>query len=77
VSHNFEMLKVGSSEPDPVVVRRFETLCRMLREQNDVLQVVGFRELDEAHEVPVVPAPTTRFVSTARRMAEQAMRRLG
>src|SRR5439155_3769979 len=30
LSHNFEMLKPGTSEPDTIVVRRFESLCAYL-----------------------------------------------
>ena len=30
VSHNFEMLKPGRSDPDNTVVRRFERLCQLL-----------------------------------------------
>ena len=27
-AHNFEMLRAGTSRPDPIVVARFEALCR-------------------------------------------------
>ena len=35
LSHNFEMLKQAGSEPDAIVVRRFEALCRHLAENRD------------------------------------------
>ncbi len=35
LAHNFEMLKVGKSVPDPFVVRRFGKLCSYLRENAD------------------------------------------
>ena len=39
LSHNFEMLRQGSSEPDGIVVRRFERLCRFLASRRDEFTV--------------------------------------
>ena len=39
VSHNFEMLKPGSSRPDPIVVSRFERLCAFLASEPSMFQV--------------------------------------
>ena len=36
VSHNFEMLKPGTNDPDWIVVRRFEALCALLAEHKDI-----------------------------------------
>ncbi len=73
VSHNFEMLKPGSSEPDWFVVRRFEALCRFLAENADRFQVGPFGEhaaTAAAESRPQVPA-----WATAGRLAEQLVRR--
>lgn len=74
VSHNFELLRPGSSEPDWTVVRRFEQLCRYLRERDDLFDVGPF-------PVPTVPAsvppPSLQlgFLPTAVRIVEQGLRR--
>lgn len=74
VSHNFEMLKPGRSEPDAIVVRRFEGLCRFLGEQRHRFSTgpypaLGGPEADERR-------PTTGLWSTVQRHAEQAYRRI-
>lgn len=73
VSHNFDMLKPGSSEPDWFVVRRFEALCEFLAKHRPRFQVGPFsagagRAARESR--PQVPA-----WATARRWAEQVARR--
>ena len=45
VSHNFEMLKPGGSNPSWVVVRRFEQLCAYLAEHRADYPVTGYRPL--------------------------------
>ncbi|MBK9685528.1 MAG: hypothetical protein IPO59_20395 [Betaproteobacteria bacterium] len=60
VSHNFDMLRSGSTAPDWTVVRRFEALCRFLAERKDLCM----SSLSD-HPLP-----------TARRWAEQALRRV-
>ena len=75
VSHNFEMLKPDRNVPDAVVVRRFEKLCALLAAQPDRFRVGPY---------PAVPSqgraetrPRARWPSTARRLAEQMLRRMG
>ncbi len=76
VSHNFEMLKPGSSEPDPVVVRRFESLCGHLSEHRNRLPTCRFLP-------PVDPAATCKprartrvsLGATAARHVQQLWRR--
>lgn len=76
VSHNFEMLKPGRSDPDFVVVRRFEQLCRFLAENKDAMPVSGFAPLTT---VPGSSAkyrsPRTGMLPTVWRLAEQLARR--
>lgn len=88
VSHNFEMLKPGRSEPDWVVVRRFEQLCAWLEAQRGRLQVaplplpgllplgasVGVARLGSAAQEH---RPSVPWWSTTRRHVEQLRRRLG
>ena len=74
VSHNFEMLKPGSSKPDWVVVRRFEALCRFLGEQPDRFRVGPFFAVEAS--APGESRPQVGPWPTARRLAEQFVRRL-
>ncbi|MFM9916860.1 MAG: hypothetical protein ACKVOX_13695, partial [Rhizobacter sp.] len=75
VSHNFEMLRPGSSSPDWTVVRRFERLCAMLADRRDLFQVGPF-PVDQTHVVPVpCPRVTVTSWATLLRHVEQARRR--
>jgi len=73
VSHNFEMLKPGSSEPDWFVVRRFEALCRFLGQRREDLHVGPF--IDCVPAPALESRPQVQPWSTARRVAEQLVRR--
>lgn len=78
VSHNFELLKPGSSDPDPVVVRRFERLCAFLQAEQDGLPTQVYRPLG----VQAAPAGgqtgvRASLAATGLRYAEQLFRRLG
>ena len=82
VSHNFEMLKPGSVDPDWYVVRRFEALCAFLSSRPDLFEVGPFSmpPLDRAAPAEAVvadPRPCAPAWATARRLAEQVVRRLG
>lgn len=73
VSHNFEMLKPGRSEPDPFVVRRFDGLCRHLARHRERFQVESFPETAAAED------PAGEFATpawpTLLRLGAQAARR--
>jgi len=76
VSHNFEMLKPGSVEPDWTVVRRFEGLCAWLAERRDQYEVGPLpagRSDDDASSRYPLHAPA---LATLRRHVEQLRRRL-
>ena len=76
VSHNFEMLKPGSSQPDWVVVRRFEQLCAFLAANRDLFQV-GPYPLTPQEPLPQDEArPSVDFLPTLSRVAAQIRRRL-
>jgi hypothetical protein len=77
VSHNFEMLRPGSSEPAWIVVRRFEQLCAYLAAHRDTLPVGGYAPAQlRQTTVNAVPKPSTRLVSTLRRHVEQLLCRI-
>lgn len=75
VSHNFEMLRPGSSIPDWIVVRRFNSLCRFLSEHGKELPVCSFG-VRPAPTVQSCVLPSARFSSTIFRHVEQFSRRL-
>lgn len=75
VSHNFEMLKPLSSEPDWIVVRRFNQLCSFLALHSDDFKVSTFANTGHvAHRPTGLPVVTTG--ATLARLAEQLWRRL-
>lgn len=78
VSHNFELLKGGSSNPDWIVVKRFEGLCAFLARHPDRFQVRGFAPdmVLAPTPQPNTPAPRASWPATAMRYAEQIRRRL-
>jgi len=75
VSHNFEMLKPGSSHPDRIVVARFERLCRFLAEHRSQFEVGVYGPLASASNVAVEPRPVASLPTTAWRYVEQIARR--
>lgn len=74
VSHNFEMLKPGRSEPDPFVARRFERLCSFLGKNTDRLQTVNFTPI-ESDACAKSVRPSASLLSTGIRYGEQLARR--
>lgn len=79
VSHNFEMLKPGSTQPQPIVVRRFEKLCRFLAERSDLFRVGPYPLAGTSAAVPAPHPvqPAARPAGTAWRHLEQLACRLG
>jgi hypothetical protein len=75
-SHNFEMLRRGSSEADPFVVRRFEKLCAFLDKERETYPTVGFRDVARTPADCGSALPSAPMAATAVRMFEQALRRL-
>jgi hypothetical protein len=75
-SHNFELLKPGTSQPDWIVVKRFERVCRHLNEHRAVYRCVGFDDVARSADVAPAFIPTVPLSATVRRYAEQAMRRI-
>jgi len=76
VSHNFEMLRSGSTEPDWVVVRRFERLCGFLAAHPERFVVGSFQPTTLAAGAAPKPLPGASRLPTAWRHLEQIQRRL-
>ena len=76
LSHNFEMIKPGTSVPDWTVVRRFESLCNFLAERSELFQVGPFSKVQQASAAPAEQRPAVARWDTAHRHIEQAMRSL-
>lgn len=78
VSHNFEMLKLGSSEPDWIIVKRFKRLCAFLAKNPENFVVRGMG--DDLRDIPSQPTglaqPHASWLSTSVRHIEQVARRL-
>lgn len=73
--HNFELLNVAKDRPDPVAVARFRWLCEFLDRHRDTFRVRGF-DAFEPYADEVQPKPVdSGLLPTARRVAEQALRR--
>ncbi|MGQ5522094.1 polysaccharide deacetylase family protein [Chitinimonas sp. PSY-7] len=77
VSHNFELLKPDSAQPDMIVVNRFEQLCTFLAAQQYRLPTVGYSDCDPVVvKPPRLAMPRASKLATTRRYAEQLLRRL-
>jgi hypothetical protein len=75
MSHNFEMLLLGSSRPDWTVVRRFERFCRFLADNKDINPTVCFADGGFLEERADLSLPQTSAVANAWRFLEQGYRR--
>jgi len=76
VSHRFELLNVAKTRADPVVIKRFDALCRFLDRNRDCFRTVGFDGKPASASV-TQPAPlTSPLHRTGARWLEQAYRRI-
>jgi hypothetical protein len=75
LSHNFEMLRQDSVKTDPIVLARFERLCAYIARNPGLRSTKG--NLFDGISPPssTLPVPRTSFSGTARRFAEQILRR--
>ena len=84
VSHSFELLKSAkpgrAPRPDPIVMGRFERLCRFLAENPGKFRTSGFADLDqgsiERSDVPSGQELKGSIVATLLRYVEQSARRV-
>ena len=75
MSHNFEMLLLGSSRPDWTVVRRFERLCKHLAVNREIYPTACFSDGGFSEERAELPLPETSAAANAWRFLEQGYRR--
>ncbi len=75
LSHNFEMLVPGTSKPDSIVVKRFESLCDFLDRHRQDYSAVGFGDVSLVDEPAGLIIPESSVSARLRRHAEQAWRR--
>ena len=75
LSHNFEMLKQGRSEPDAIVVRRFEKICKFLARRRDEFTVATAAMLPTFHPGSQPRLPAASLPATLWRHGEQLVRR--
>lgn len=75
VSHNFEMLKPGRSDPDNIVVRRFERLCEMLGQRRRDFPTAKYAVDPQAAMPAAISRPPVSRMATLTRLAEQLRRR--
>lgn len=75
LSHNFEMLKPDTTQPDWIVARRFDKLCAFLSMHRELLPVGGYVRVLSSAE-PVFQLPQVPIHSTISRHLEQIARRL-
>ena len=75
LSHNFEMLKPNTVEPDWIVVRRFEKLCKFLGQNRETFPTVSYGlQLPNAETLRELPRVS--ITATLSRYIEQIIRRL-
>ncbi len=75
LSHNFEMLKPNTVQPDWIVVRRFEKLCKFLGENRETFPVVSYGQQHSNREA-IKELPRVSTTATLSRYIEQISRRL-
>lgn len=76
LSHSFELMIPGRNLPDFFVEQRFTHICRFLAANHSIMPTVDFSDLSGFPDPGNTPLPTAGKFATARRYAEQALRRL-
>lgn len=71
VGHSFELAARGGDRAHPMLVRRFERLCRFLAEQRDRLPTAHFADLDGVRLDAQARPLRSPALRTAARMAQQ------
>lgn len=75
LSHNFELMNVRRTAPDPIVLGRLKQLCQFLERNRDSFRPRVFSELPHP-SIGKQPSPLrTSLIKTSRRIFEQAYRR--
>ncbi len=74
VSHSFELLSRDRTRANPIVVRRFDAMCRNIAEHQR-LEPIGFDALEPRSRKSITTLPAN-LVRTALRYGEQAVSRI-
>lgn len=75
LSHNFEMLRPGSTRIDPIVLDRFERLCAYVASRAELATPAGNLLTSISPPLDAKSMPRTSLAGTARRFGEQLLRR--
>lgn len=75
LSHNFEMLRPGSTRVDPIVLDRFEKICAYIASRPELAMPAGnlLEQISPSLDPPAMAR--TSLAGTARRFGEQLLRR--
>ena len=76
LSHSFELLKPGFTQPDFTVIKRFEKLCAYLCDNQDKYQTRYFNENKLTHSDRMIDPLKVGAIPTARRYLEQIKRKV-
>ena len=76
LSHNFELMKQDTAEPDWLVVSRFDKLASFLADHRSAFPVKGFHDLGMPTPNRSFDLPRSGRASTAIRYCEQLARRI-
>lgn len=74
VSHSFELLARDRSRGNPIVIRRFDAMCRNIAEHQK-LEPIGFNALVPRNKKSLTTLPAN-LLRTAMRVGEQAVSRI-
>lgn len=75
LSHNFEMLRPGSTKIDPIVLRRFEQLCAYVASHPGISMPSGNLLASISPSGDTIDLPRITLPATAQRYGEQLLRR--
>ena len=76
LSHNFELMVPDKLDPDQIVVKRFEQVCRFLADHRGTISTRGFNDIDSPDTPKGLPVPSVGKAATITRFFEQARRRM-
>ena len=74
--HGDELLVPNKNRVDDIVYKRFTDLCKFLDSNRDLFATATFEKMPATADHPQPPSLNSTFGNTARRMVEQARRRL-
>ncbi len=76
LSHSFELLKPGFTQPDFTAINRFEKFCAYLSNNKNIFRTAVFNENKLSHSDQNVSAISVGAIPTAKRYFEQLKRKV-